>query len=238
MTKAGPGYALELERFQQRVGVLWAGIERGKQLQRLARGNLRKQAALLQHQPDAGFERACLSNRVVPKDRYGTRIGVSVALEDLDRSRLAGAIRTQEREDFTASDRERDAIDDPSAVVALDGLAHFNGRCRAVRRRPSTTISHNESASVLSSPQVWLPAVNAALIVISGICLVVGYACIRQRKVKWHRRSMLTASVFAALFLGVYVTRFLVLGSKIYPGEGISRVVYQVILRSEEHTSE
>ena len=88
---------------------------------------------------------------------------------------------------------------------------------------------------MLSSPQVWLPAVNAALIVISGICLVVGYACIRQRKVKWHRRSMLTASVFAALFLGVYVTRFLVLGSKIYPGEGISRVVYQVILVS--HTT-
>jgi putative membrane protein len=43
---------------------------------------------------------------------------------------------------------------------------------------------------------------------------------------------MLTASVFAALFLVVYVTRYLVLGSKIYPGEGVSRGVYLTILVS------
>jgi len=85
---------------------------------------------------------------------------------------------------------------------------------------------------VLSSPAIWLPAVNAALIVISGICLVIGYVCIRSRKIEWHRRSMITASVFAALFLIVYVSRYLVLGSKIYPGEGVSRTVYFIILIS------
>jgi putative membrane protein len=86
--------------------------------------------------------------------------------------------------------------------------------------------------SVLSSPEVWLPAVNAALIVISGVFLVIGYVCIRSRRIVWHRRSMVTASVFAALFLVVYVTRYLVLGSKIYPGEGVSRTVYLTILVS------
>ena len=91
------------------------------------------------------------------------------------------------------------------------------------------------SFAVVNEIEVWLPAVNAALIVISGICLVIGYICIRNRKIVWHRRSMLTASVFAALFLVVYVTRFLVLGSKIYPGEGVSRLVYLVILVS--HTT-
>ena len=80
-----------------------------------------------------------------------------------------------------------------------------------------------------------LPAANAALIVISGIFLVVGYLCIRSRRIVWHRRSMLTASVFAALFLVVYVTRYLLLGSKIYPGDGVSRVVYLAILIS--HTA-
>ncbi|MBV9326636.1 MAG: DUF420 domain-containing protein, partial [Chloroflexi bacterium] len=50
-----------------------------------------------------------------------------------------------------------------------------------------------------------------------------------------HRRSMLTASVFAALFLIVYVTRYLVLGSRVYPGEGVSRTVYLIILVS--HTT-
>jgi putative membrane protein len=85
---------------------------------------------------------------------------------------------------------------------------------------------------VLSSLETWLPALNAALIVISGIFLVIGYVCIRSRRIIWHRRSMLTASLFAALFLVVYVTRFLVLGSKIYPGEGVSRAVYLMILVS------
>jgi putative membrane protein len=76
----------------------------------------------------------------------------------------------------------------------------------------------------------WLPAVNAALIVVSGTFLLIGYACIRTRRITWHRRSMITATIFAALFLVVYVTRFIVLGSKIYPGDGVSRIVYFAIL--------
>jgi putative membrane protein len=76
----------------------------------------------------------------------------------------------------------------------------------------------------------WLPAVNAALIVISGIFLAVGYVCIRRRRIAWHQRSMITASIFAALFLVVYVTRYIVLGSKIFPGEGVSRILYLAIL--------
>jgi putative membrane protein len=78
--------------------------------------------------------------------------------------------------------------------------------------------------------EAWIPALNSALIVISGIFLLIGYVCIRTRRVIWHRRSMLTASVFAALFLVVYVTRYLTLGSKIFPGEGVSRVLYFSIL--------
>jgi putative membrane protein len=81
-----------------------------------------------------------------------------------------------------------------------------------------------------SAIEEWLPAANAALIVVSGMFLVVGYACIRTRRIEWHRRSMITATTFAALFLVVYVTRFIVLGSKIYPGEGVSRVLYFAIL--------
>jgi putative membrane protein len=76
----------------------------------------------------------------------------------------------------------------------------------------------------------WLPAVNAGLIVISGIFLIVGYAFIRTHRIAWHRRSMLTATLFAALFLVVYVARYLAFGSKIYPGDGVSKVVYFVIL--------
>jgi putative membrane protein len=80
--------------------------------------------------------------------------------------------------------------------------------------------------------EIWLPAINAALIVISGVFLVAGYVLIRNKRVLWHRRSMITASVFAALFLVVYVTRWALLGSKVFPGDGVSRVLYLVILVS------
>jgi putative membrane protein len=82
----------------------------------------------------------------------------------------------------------------------------------------------------LGPPEEWLPAANAALIVISGVFLIVGYICIRTRRIVWHRRSMLTAAAFAAGFLVVYVTRYIVFGSKLFPGDGVSRVIYFAIL--------
>jgi putative membrane protein len=78
----------------------------------------------------------------------------------------------------------------------------------------------------------WLPAANTTLIVVSGICLLVGYYFIKTKRVLWHRRSMITASIFAAAFVIVYVTRWALFGSKGYEGDGASRVVYFAILIS------
>jgi putative membrane protein len=83
---------------------------------------------------------------------------------------------------------------------------------------------------VFDSIQDWLPALNTTLIVVSGAFLIVGYVCIRNKKIRWHRRSMLTATLFAGLFLVVYVTRYALFGSKVYPGEGVSRVIYFAML--------
>ncbi len=78
----------------------------------------------------------------------------------------------------------------------------------------------------------WLPIVNTALIAISGICVLVGYVAIRRHRVELHRNAMLTATVFAALFLVVYVLRYLLLGTKLYTGEGWIRIVYFAVLIS------
>ena len=85
---------------------------------------------------------------------------------------------------------------------------------------------------MFASSEVWLPAANAALIVISGICLLIGYVLIRNHRIKWHRRMMLTASVFAAAFVLVYVARWALLGAKGYDGVGLGRVMYFGILIS------
>jgi putative membrane protein len=83
-----------------------------------------------------------------------------------------------------------------------------------------------------TSAPSWLPALNTSLILISGICLLVGYFFIRRKQIAYHHRSMLTATAFAALFLVVYVTRALLFEAKLFAGEGLVRAVYLAILGS------
>lgn len=76
----------------------------------------------------------------------------------------------------------------------------------------------------------WLPSFNTALIVVSGAFLLLGYYFVRTKQIARHRMAMLTATVFAGLFLVVYVTRFLLFQPRIFAGEGAVRVVYLFIL--------
>ena len=83
-----------------------------------------------------------------------------------------------------------------------------------------------------SPAPLWLPPFNTALIVISGAFLLVGLAFIRRKQVALHRAAMLTATTFAALFLVVYVARWLMFAPAHFSGEGPIRVFYYVILGS------
>src|SRR5207248_11589208 len=74
--------------------------------------------------------------------------------------------------------------------------------------------------------------INTALIVVSGCFLVLGYTFIRRKRVEAHRRSMLTATVFAALFLVVYVVRALLFETRLFAGQGPIRAFYLTILVS------
>lgn len=76
----------------------------------------------------------------------------------------------------------------------------------------------------------WLPALNTGLILVSGACLAVGYAFIRRRRITAHHRSMITASIFAGLFLVVYVARAVLYGSKAFEGPSWAYTLYLGIL--------
>jgi putative membrane protein len=78
----------------------------------------------------------------------------------------------------------------------------------------------------------WVALLNTSLIVISGFFLLLGYYFIRQRQIELHKRSMLTATVFAALFLVVYVSRALLFETKVFAGDGLVRAIYLAILIS------
>jgi putative membrane protein len=89
------------------------------------------------------------------------------------------------------------------------------------------------AAPLASVPlEVWLPPFNTALIVVSGAFLLLGYYFIRRRKIASHRAAMLTATVFAGLFVAVYVARYFLLQPKVFAGEGPVRVIYLAILIS------
>lgn len=78
----------------------------------------------------------------------------------------------------------------------------------------------------------WIPMLNTALIGISGLFLITGRYYIGRKQVAKHRWSMLIATLFAALFLIVYVARALLFETKLFAGEGIVRLIYLLVLGS------
>jgi putative membrane protein len=80
--------------------------------------------------------------------------------------------------------------------------------------------------------QELLPLIDTILIIISGTAVVTGFVLIRKRKIDFHKYAMLTATIFAGLFLVVYVTRYLLYGDTAFLGEGWIRAVYLIILTS------
>ena len=92
---AGRGRRAEVDQLEQAVRVLGVLVEPGIQAERLAGRRAGIDAALLEHQPDPGPQPRTVARRVQAEhpDRAGVR--APVALEDLHRRRLAGAVGPQ-----------------------------------------------------------------------------------------------------------------------------------------------
>jgi putative membrane protein len=103
-----------------------------------------------------------------------------------------------------------------SAVVAafLIWLIYFKGRAEA----PEWVAS--------------LPAANAAFNSLSAICLLGGYINIRRKNKATHKKFMLAATVFSALFLVSYITYHSFHGDTHFPGQGWVRPAYFTLLIS------
>jgi uncharacterized membrane protein YozB (DUF420 family) len=75
-----------------------------------------------------------------------------------------------------------------------------------------------------------LPLVNASLNGLATVLLVVGYLCIRQRRIAAHRAAMSAAFATSALFLVSYLVYHAHVGSRPFPGRGAIRGIYFTIL--------
>ena len=76
------------------------------------------------------------------------------------------------------------------------------------------------------------PAINAALNGSCAVLLVLGRIAIARREMDRHRKLMLAAFATSTVFLISYVIRFATTGSHKYPGDGLDKVIYLVILFS------
>ncbi|NBV41415.1 DUF420 domain-containing protein [bacterium] len=71
-----------------------------------------------------------------------------------------------------------------------------------------------------------LPMVNAFLNSLSAVSVCFGIVAIMRGKIETHRRLMMTALIFSALFLVTYVVYHTVHGDVRFLGQGIIRPIY------------
>jgi uncharacterized membrane protein YozB (DUF420 family) len=75
-----------------------------------------------------------------------------------------------------------------------------------------------------------LPHVNASLNGLGAVLLVVGYLCIRRKKIAAHRACMIAAFCLSILFLVSYLIYHYQVGSVKFQGSGAVRTFYLTVL--------
>src|SRR5688572_29507144 len=71
-----------------------------------------------------------------------------------------------------------------------------------------------------------LASLNAFLNAAATVCLLSGFWAIKQKRVRWHRRSMLSAFGLSSAFLVTYLLHHAQVGSVPFKGQGAIRAVY------------
>lgn len=74
----------------------------------------------------------------------------------------------------------------------------------------------------------WTTAMNLC----SAVCIVAGVRFARTGRRDAHRRAMLLATGFSALFFALYLARVALEGTHRFPGTGAARTVYLIVLAS------
>jgi len=75
-----------------------------------------------------------------------------------------------------------------------------------------------------------LPTLNATLNALSAVFITAGYVLIRRGHRTLHKRCMLAALTTSAAFLVSYVIYHANVGSRPFPGVGVVRAIYFIIL--------
>src|SRR5262249_53688031 len=113
------GLLVEADERDRLVDVARLAVVAGIKLEALAHGESRLGVRLLQDGTDAVAPRGVTACRIDSEHAHLAGRAGAETLEDLDRRRLAGAVRAEEREDLAALDLEVDPRDRFEPAIAL-----------------------------------------------------------------------------------------------------------------------
>ena len=92
----------------------------GEEPQVLEHGQVREEVAALRHDAEATAPGVRRARGILAEHRHVAGVALAVALEDLDRGRLAGAVRAEQAEHLAGGDREGDAADGSGPAASYD----------------------------------------------------------------------------------------------------------------------
>ncbi|GAB4072323.1 DUF420 domain-containing protein [Barrientosiimonas marina] len=75
-----------------------------------------------------------------------------------------------------------------------------------------------------------LPTLSTTFIVISAVLVAIGWVFIAKRKVKAHKRTMISAAISALLFFTIYVSRTAFIGNTSFGGPEDVEIYYTIFL--------
>lgn len=73
--------------------------------------------------------------------------------------------------------------------------------------------------------------INEAFMIISAVCVAIGWYFIRQKRVRTHRAFMLAGTVFGAAFFVSYLLATFFVGDTFFGGPAKYGVAYQIFLQ-------
>jgi len=75
-----------------------------------------------------------------------------------------------------------------------------------------------------------LPTISTSFIVLSAISVAIGWYFIKQRNINAHKKSMITAAIFALCFFIIYVSRTVFVGNTSFGGPDELKIYYTLFL--------
>ncbi|MDQ0217204.1 DUF420 domain-containing protein [Peribacillus cavernae] len=75
-----------------------------------------------------------------------------------------------------------------------------------------------------------LPTISTVFIVLSAITIAIGWYQIKQRKIETHKKTMITAAIFALIFFIIYASRTIFIGNTAFGGPENLKVYYTIFL--------